>query len=355
MTPIPRGLSALALSAAIAGASAARADTFCVETVDQIQGALIAAGLNHQDDEIRIRSGTYLAPAPDGFEYSPGLDDEVRALAISGGWSANCSRRSGYATDTVLLAGPDRRALLLFGSGEPGQITVQLLTIAGATNVTGLTVVFGDTSNGSGVAIDRVIFRDNQSDALFVSTFWTPVLLTGCLFHHNDTSSSSGGAAVIQASHNVVHVFNNTFTDNTVSGLGVVGGLRLESSFPQNLSLVNNIFWGNENVDVLLPGSTALFSYNDYGVAAGGFLGSENLQVDPQFEDPVHRDYRLRFDSTLIDAGDDSPIGYPVIDLLRTPRPQGSSWEIGALEFRPPIFADGFENGTTGRWSSTVP
>ncbi len=312
MTPIPRGLSALALSAAIAGASAARADIFCVETASQLEGALIAAGLNHQDDEIRIRPGTYVAPQPVGFDYSPGLDDENRGLVISGGWSQGCSRLSGHATETVLQGSADLRALLLFAGSQPELFTIRLLTITGATNVPGVVVIFSDTAAGSGVTIDRVIFRDNQYTALFVSMIWTPVRLTGCLFHHNDIATSSGAAAVIQATHNDVEVFNNTFTDNTVSGLGVVAGLRLESSDPQNMYLVNNIFWGNENVDVLVPDNTHLFSYNDYGVAVGGFLGSQNLQVDPLFQDPGSEDYRLRSNSPLIDAGDDSGSGYPI-------------------------------------------
>lgn len=38
-------------------------------------------------------------------------------------------------------------------------------------------------------------------------------------------------------------------------------------------------------------------------------------------------------------------------DVDHIQRPQGAAWDMGAHEFSPAIFEDGFENGDLGAWS----
>ncbi len=42
-------------------------------------------------------------------------------------------------------------------------------------------------------------------------------------------------------------------------------------------------------------------------------------------------------------------------DLVGTPRPLGSAFDIGAYEGPGVLFADGVESGNTNRWTLTLP
>ncbi len=358
MTPTPSTPAGWALALWILATPAA-ADVLCVETSGQLDGALIFAELHPGSDEIRIRSGSYLAPEPDGWVYSPATCGNC-FLEISGGWSANCTRRSGLATDTVLVGRVDQPLLTLEVPGEDFDIVgVSLLTVTAAVTdvpfVPGAVIVrSNDGGSGPDVQIDRVIFRGNRGVALYVSTN-APVEIVGSLFDHNLVTEAAGASVRVHGQTNLIEILNNTFTANDVDDLGIVGGLRVETTDTQYVRILNNIFWGNENADVRLTDGDSLFSYNDYGVVIGSFLGAENLQVDPLFADPSQGDYRLRFDSPMVDSGDDSYPALPIVDLDRTPRPQGFTWDRGAFEHTPPLFADGFESGSTSAWSVTSP
>jgi hypothetical protein len=361
MTASTRRLSALALPLLVlAAAPAARAATFCVETRDQLEGALIAAGLNQESDEIRVRPGVYLAPQPNGFDYLPTGNAIHYSVTLSGGWSASCTRATHDARITVLfgnLNGP----VLRFRTPE-GTMRVRDLTLLGGfvgSGVRGAGLHIDHTSGfGPAVEIERVIFRDNQGyAALYVQTKGA-MLLTGCLFHSNLIDGTGSGAAnLISESVNDPRITNNTFAGNTTVGNSPIGGLLLDNSAAADpgANVTNNIFWGNDHFDFLVIGHAEPFQYNDLGNGSGSYTGANNTFVDPLFRDPAEDDYQLRFDSPMLDSGSNTAASLPDLDLLGVARPQNGTYDRGAYEYRPPIFFGDFETGDASAWSVVQP
>ena len=68
------------------------------------------------------------------------------------------------------------------------------------------------------------------------------------------------------------------------------------------------------------------------------------------FLDLAGDDYHPRDRSPLVDAGE--TLAEVATDLEGTPRPLGSAYDIGAYEGAGVLFADGFESGDLGRWST---
>jgi hypothetical protein len=107
---------------------------------------------------------------------------------------------------------------------------------------------------------------------------------------------------------------------------------------------------------------------NSGGSGAGwatemGIDGGDNLDADPLFVQPVNPalaptqsgNVRLRSGSPAIDVGDgESVLNFP-LDLDLRPRVVNGTVDLGAYESTSHIFSDGFELGSTARWSLTVP
>jgi len=147
-------------------------------------------------------------------------------------------------------------------------------------------------------------------------------------------------------------VVHNTIADNTITGGGTWGGLRLAGGNP--VVFANNIFWGNSGVDLKLANNNTYFLYaNDVeeqeGAAAGG---ANNVSVAPQFVGG--NDYHLQATSTLIDAGDTVQATLPAFDLAAGPRLLGLGPDLGVYESEH-VFSDGFELGSVAVWDATAP
>jgi len=364
-----RHLASLVLTSGLATGLAGAplfAATFCVGTSAELAGALIVAELNNTPDQIRIKSGNYSTLSADGFVYAPadaGDDSDLLSLTISGGWDSDCSRRAKSAFDTTLdglYSGP---VLTLDVPSNDGSASIYLdgfRVRQGSTydDIPDLGAVEIQTccSFGPFVEVTRVVFEDNFGFAALHVVSGQQIRVLGSLFSHNWTSRA-GGASVVVEQHdalNTTYFLNNTVVDNIVSGDGYVGGFRFEDHDRSDHHIVNNIFWNNDNVDMLFVTYAEPVAYNDYGVAGGSFGGVMNLQADPQFNNPSARDYRLRHGSPMIDSGNNLENHLPTTDLIGTTRPQ-LAYDRGAYEFMPIVFLDDFETGNTGRWSATVP
>lgn len=160
------------------------------------------------------------------------------------------------------------------------------------------------TNRGGGVAvhngnlnISNTVFRNNVGlvgGGLFLDG--GTVRLFNTIFHNNvaDVGGAAGGA--IYKSQGTVEVLNSVFVKNSA-----VSGGAIFSSFGGTV-VRNSIFWDN----------TASSSGNNFAGATpnvafscvqGGFAGTGNISVDPQFVNPVANDFRLSPTSPCVDAG----------------------------------------------------
>jgi hypothetical protein len=120
-------------------------------------------------------------------------------------------------------------------------------------------------------------------------------------------------------------VANNTIADNnSTSGSGIYAdGFDFSTPVLNNVIVASGsqtaIYCGNFN-NVYPP----ILQYNDVfsvgGAAYGGICGnitgvSGNISADPQFVDPLTRDYRLLAGSAAIDAGSNTAAGLPSTDF----------------------------------------
>jgi len=101
-------------------------------------------------------------------------------------------------------------------------------------------------------------------------------------------------------------------------------GINIEGS---NNIARNNIFYNNRNG---VHTNQATFDYNLWygGVYSG--RGTHSITADPQFVNPLIRDYHLQSSSSAIDAG--APIGVDT-DYEGNARPQAGGYDIGAYEY----------------------
>ncbi len=120
-----------------------------------------------------------------------------------------------------------------------------------------------------------------------------------------------GGAGIVVGpfSHEIVQ--NNVVVSNK-------GGINSMSG--SNSKNHHNLVWGNVN--------------NYVGAAKPG---AGDLSVDPKFNDPGNKDYRLVAGSAAIDAAVDWKLAK---DFAGQPRLTGAAPDLGAFEFQPPIKGD---------------
>ena len=150
--------------------STAAAEIFCVANSAELQSALTAAQSNGYDDTIKIVEGSYIG----NFVYN---SSEPSSLTIEGGYSTDCSSRTGFPGNTVLDAN---------GTGTVLKITALLDAI-----VDGITL-----QNGSNSGLIASLGRD--------------FLLSNCKIQNN--AGGNGGGAGISAKK--IDVLNNTIIYN---------------------------------------------------------------------------------------------------------------------------------------------
>jgi hypothetical protein len=115
-------------------------------------------------------------------------------------------------------------------------------------------------------------------------------------------------------------------------------------NFLVNSNIRNSIIWGNSGTALSNPNATPTITNS---IVQGGFTGTGNLNVNPQFVDATTDDLRLQSTSPAINAGNntflpadtpdldgDSNITEAIpLDIARNPRVNGTNVDLGAFEF----------------------
>ena len=158
------------------------------------------------------------------------------------------------------------------------------------------------------------------------------------IFYNNGTSGTRGnGITVSSGTGNIV--YNNIVYGN-MGGISVYGG--------SNAQIYNNTIYGNVGVTnnssdygieiVSFSSNTTLrnnISFNNKGAQirddAFNTQKSNNLISDPFFIDPLKANFALKTGSPAINTG--IAVALVTTDYAGTPRPQGSSYDIGAYEY----------------------
>jgi len=339
---------------------AAFAATHCVGTSDGLSAALLAAQQNTAgSDEVRIRTGTYTAPAG-GWH----VDVQQRGIVVEGGYlDAQCQTRTADASKTVLDGATLERPLTIDTSFSPAAITnivVRGLTFANgpSTRPGGLKVSDSGPIYNGPILIENDIFRDNAAGGLVAATdgnvFDGSVDLTvrNCLFVGNRAADAS---AANLFSNNAIAVSNNTVTQNQSFDTGLATRTAFVTFTFAQVFYANNVFWAN-NPDAL-SGSFDLHADNPQRASLGAALDHNDLQavlgaagsqqgelsIDPQFIDAAGGDFHPGAHSPLIGSATATPAGgLAPTDLDGHARPLGAPVDIGAYAFDR-IFAGSFE------------
>jgi hypothetical protein len=173
------------------------------------------------------------------------------------------------------------------------------------------------------------IFIDNLGAA--VGQYWGDTFDVEYNVFSNNEAIILPSGVMAQEVYGPIYIINNTFCNNRCS-VGEDYGIIViwdEHSFNPAYSIKNNIFWG-DTLYPIINGQYYYFNYFhiSYSDIRGGYDGLGNIDFDPLFIDTASGDYRIRWDSPCVDAGDPSS----------PPDPNGSRADMGALQPFIPIF-----------------
>jgi hypothetical protein len=366
MTLQARYILALALLALIALASIeARAAAFCVDSAAGFAAALAAAEDNGEDNDIRLRTGLYLAP-DGGFRID--LRDGSHSLSIVGGYTNGaCTERTHAAAETVLDGRGVVRPLTIdtstsFGNADAThRIAVSGLFFTGGHDalVSALKISDSGPIYGGIIVVEDNVFADNATETGVLEG--GPALLaatdgpdfaggTGTFVRNNLFIRNTGpnAPAAFVYSNNRVAVTNNTFVANAAMDATLDERVVFATFTFSGVDFANNIF--SDNVSAFDLRATNMTDLVDNAlVAIVGAPRSETgtLKGDPHFIDAANGNYRLAAGSPLIDAGTDTPVGgLAPFDIDGVIRLRGAHVDIGAFESTPSgdaLFADDFD------------
>ncbi len=182
--------------------------------------------------------------------------------------------------------------------------------------------------NGADFRLENVQVLNNQAGAVsgFYCVASDPVIV-GCLFAGNTCTLGNGGGGGL-TSGSQARVINTTLADNVAAQGGA--GIWV---YVSTAEIVNSIVWGNQpdalSVDA---GSTVEVTYSDI---SGGWTGTGNLNLDPEFVGTAPHPYALDPLSPCVDTADPDTtgLGLPALDLAGNPRISNDRVDMGAYEY----------------------
>lgn len=188
--------------------------------------------------------------------------------------------------------------------------------------IRGNKIFLNSASRGAGISCynnshpwceSNIVYDNTSSDhggGFYCANASAPTILN-CLVYGNETTNKGGGLYLDESSPTIDFT---TFTENTAGTDG--GGIYIDYSFP---SLNNCILWNNTaSIDPEISILTGEPTIN-YTNIAGGWVGTDNQDLDPLFVDAVDHDYHLQQDpcqpginNSCVDSGD--PASTPIAD-----------------------------------------
>lgn len=332
----------------------ASAAIFCVGDGPSLQNALTQAASNGEDDQIRLRAGTYtMGSGATAFTF---VSSEPNRLTLSGGWQnfglVPCAFAFADPNLSVLDGVNQRRVLDISNSSTNfnAMIEVSNLTIRGGSGngFGGLRVSGGDNTR-----LDRLVIRNNhatnsESPGGVLVTAVGGIQVTNTLISDNTCANGPCGAKLVTAQPVAsLSVFNNTVARNRCPAIACpMAGILIDNFF--STLVANNAFHENEGAQLeLAPANANATVLRNNRIDS--FIGTPTqssgniFAPTPGFVDAANGNFRLREDSPLLDAGDGA-IGAGEVDLDGNARTNGRDRDIGAYELPYGVFADGFES-----------
>ncbi|MGB0134809.1 choice-of-anchor Q domain-containing protein [Dokdonella sp.] len=350
------GSKAMGLLLACLACGSSQAAIICIDSGDSasLEIWLGAMSSNGQDDEIRLRGGTFVVPAGSGgFQF---FSTESNSLSISGQWNAGCTSIRGIA-DTVLDGSGASRIMQLYS--DDGDLTVRRLLFAngrrdGTSGSAGLQIN-GLANFGRNVTVEQCAFFSNAdtepgfdsgSAALSAATENGELRIRNNLFVNNAGGMASAAAIFLNGNASVAYITSNTASGNGGDG-ALAGGFRVQvgTASTDSVFLSNNILWGNSSPDLHIDSGAVLYN-NDIGQLTGtaSILSAGNVSIDPGFSGGSPPSYRLVPTSPLINGGiNAAPGGLSSVDFEGFTRIQGGIVDVGAYELSDVIFDDDFD------------
>lgn len=182
-------------------------------------------------------------------------------------------------------------------------------------------------NNYSSPKIQNCVFRNNL--ARFggaVQNIQSSPIFENCVFFNN---KSSLGGNVINNESSIVTLINCTVVDNYHPSWSNLESIRSGDS---NIIIKNSILWNNGSEFTNAAGLAASNYDVSFSDIKGGFTGSNNLDIDPQFKNPLNRDYSLKVYNPLYNKGTNAALTLTT-DYAGASRILYGTVDIGAFEY----------------------
>lgn len=339
--------AATLLVAASLVAPQARADIYCVNTVEQLIFALDDAGSNGVSDRILLTAGPFQVPN-EGLEYSSPLHGE--SISLEGGYGPQCSTHSN-ALKSVIDGSDSTYFYALSIQAEASAVTISNLLIRNFTTSNSLAAALAVSGNGIDATLDgNVLFlnRGVTRSALVVTGFEATVRMRDNIIAGNQSTNEvvliKGVDPTLPMAQ--CEITNNTFVSNSANLANQNASFQVLDC--DHAFIANNVFWNNEGIDLQLADDSS----GDYQLVNNdieemlfpqnlNLSQDANISTDPGFE-PGLLNYLPGPTSPLLDAGIAiSPVNQ--LDFVGKARVSGSRIDMGAIERQVDVFANGFE------------
>ncbi|MGB1019179.1 MAG: T9SS type A sorting domain-containing protein [Chitinophagales bacterium] len=209
------------------------------------------------------------------------------------------------------------------------------------------------------VNFENCIIQENSNEfaSIFIGVYNgnnTTSTISNCLVVNNTANSPTAGTNQMtsmyvnaQAGGSIdLDINNSTFAENTnsYSGSNDVASILVytqNTAGTQNVDINNSIFWGNTDDDeiVRLHSTGAVFTNVSLNSSISDLTSTESFYTetnvsnsDPLFTDALNEDYTLQSTSPAIDAGSQTGLIIPSLDLAGNARVIGSEIDMGCYE-----------------------